>query len=160
MTVASLASRHSPWRFLPLALIASLVVVAAVNGGMVYLAVHSFPGAVGGNAFDVSNGYDEILRNAERQARLGWSASLEAQGLRPALRLAGPDGAALAGARIVGAARRPVGPEQRAALAFSATADGAYIADAPLPAGGQWDVSLVVEQGGQQLRLTRRLALR
>jgi nitrogen fixation protein FixH len=161
MTVtASFASRHSPWRHLPLGIILWLVVTVAVNAAMIFYAMNSFPGAVGDNAFDISNSYDRLTRNAEQQARLGWLVVVESADARPIVHAQDRAGAALGSAIVSGMARRPVGPAQQTALTFARAPDGRFVANAALAGVGQWDLSLLVEQDGKQLRVTRRLVLR
>ena len=53
--------RPSHWKLFPLAIIAGLGVVVLVNVGMVYAALHSFPGKAGDEDFALSNRYDAVL---------------------------------------------------------------------------------------------------
>ncbi len=147
----------SPWRFMPAGIGAWFVVVAAVNGAMIYCALHSFPGEAGGNAFDVSNHYDSVMHTAEQERQLGWAAATRMQGTRPVLLVTVADGAPLAGAVVRAAALRPVGPENRTTLDFAADKAGRYVATAALPGLGRWDLHITVSQGGKNLHVTRRV---
>ena len=146
------------WRFFPLAIVAGLGLVVAVNAGMVYAALHSFPGQAGEQDFALSNHYDTVLERAQREAALGWSlvAATDERG-RPEITLTDRNGAPLRGASVVGAAERPLGAPQRHALAFHETATGRYVADAVLPLPGQWELTLAVSQAGHGVEATRRL---
>jgi nitrogen fixation protein FixH len=43
-------------------------VVVAVNAGMIFAALASFPGKAGSDSFDLSNQYDAVLDHAQRAA--------------------------------------------------------------------------------------------
>jgi nitrogen fixation protein FixH len=126
---------------------------------MVYYALSSFPGEAGGNAFDISNHYDAVLRTAEQEQRLGWSALASVDAQHPVVRVSTADGTALRSANVRAVALRPVGPDQRTDLAFFAAPDGRYVADAALPGVGRWDLSLTIEQGGRTIHVTRRVVI-
>ena len=56
-----------------------MALVVAVNAGMVYAALHSFPGAAEGDeGFALSNHYDVVLERAQREAALGWTVAAQA----------------------------------------------------------------------------------
>ena len=149
---------RSAWRFFPLAIIAALGVVVAVNAGMVYAALHSFPGQAGAEDFELSNHYDTVLERAQREAALGWSlvAVTDERG-RPEITLSDRNGAPLHGASVGGSAQRPLGALEHRALAFHETAAGRYVADAVLPMPGQWELTLSVSLGGHDVGATRRV---
>ena len=44
-----------------------------VNAGLVYAALHSFPGKAGDEGFALSNHYDAVLEREQREAALGWT---------------------------------------------------------------------------------------
>jgi len=129
------------WRLFPVWLITAMLMVAAVNGYMVYAAVHSFPGEAGTDGFDLSNDYDKVLKTATRQAAFGWHIRLTTDPARHAkLRLAGAAGQPLAQAQIEATAERPVGPAAVTALRFQAdnpvTPQAAGDANRQAPAAG------------------------
>ena len=64
---------RSAWRFFPWAIIGGMLLVIAVNAGMAWSALHTFPGTAVEDAFDHSNDYDKVLNAAAREAALGWS---------------------------------------------------------------------------------------
>ena len=55
------SSRNPGWRWFPWAIALSLLVVVAVNGGMVWAALRTFPGVAGTDGFDLSNHYNRVL---------------------------------------------------------------------------------------------------
>jgi nitrogen fixation protein FixH len=154
---ATATNPRSAWRFFPHALIAGLGVVVLVNIGMVWAALRTFPGVAALDVFDASNGYDEVLAQAAREAALGWSVQPQGEALTPALTLADRDGQPLTGATLTAQARRPLGPDMRTAVVFEEAGPGRYVATAPLPAEGQWELRLTVEHVGQTLHATRRI---
>jgi nitrogen fixation protein FixH len=153
--------KPSRWRLFPWAIAAAMGVVIAVNVGMVYAAMHTFPGQAGGNGFDLSNRYDQVIARVQRQAALGWSVRVETDAQRhPVLLLRGPDGAPLTGAAVQATAERPLGPQHSTALAFRETARGRYVADGVLAEPGQWDLLLSASAQGHDFTTTRRIVTR
>jgi nitrogen fixation protein FixH len=158
---AATPARRSAWRWFPWIVALSLLVVIVVNGGMMWVALSTFPGAAGADGFDLSNGYDHVLDRAARQAALGWSvqAGLDADA-HPLIALTDRAGAPLAGARIEARAERPVGPADRTTLTFQATGDGQYRAAQALPEPGQWDLLIAAGVDGKTVSVTRRVIVR
>lgn len=150
--------RGSAWRWFPLALIAVMSVVFAVNGIMVWCALGTFPGQAGSDGFDLSNHYDRVLETVQREAALGWQirATTDAAG-RPELRLTDRAGMPLRGAQVVATAERPLGPRETTPLVFRDDGTGRYVADAVLAAQGQWELQLTASANGQTLVSTRRV---
>jgi nitrogen fixation protein FixH len=148
---------HSAWRYYPHAFVAALGVVVLVNIGMVWAALHTFPGVAALDVFDHSNVYDEVLAEAAREAAIGWTVQPAGEAVTPELSLAGRDGQPLAGAIVTAEARRPLGPDMKTPLAFQETAPGHYVAAAPLPAVGQWELRLLIVRQGQTMHATRRI---
>jgi len=148
----------SMWRFFPQAIVAGIGVVVAVNLGMVYAALHSFPGKAGNEDFALSNRYDAVLEHEQREAALGWTvaAQFDATG-RPEVRLTMRDGSPLRGAAVQGSAERPLGAPEPHALSFRETAAGHYEANTVLPALGQWELTLSASLGGHDIATTRRV---
>ena len=151
--------RNMGWRLFPVWLITAMLMVAAVNGYLVYAAVQSFPGQAGADGFDLSNSYDKVINTAQQQAALGWrlDATIDTA-RRPVLRLVSAVGTPLPLADIDAKAERPVGPEERTLLAFRDAGAGRYEAVDPL-AAGQWDVLLTVRADGHTYTTTRRLTV-
>ncbi len=149
---------RSPWRFFPQAMIAALGVVVLVNAGMVYAALHSFPGKAGDEGFELSNHYDAVLDREQREASLGWTliAETDATG-RPEIELTERDGSPLRGASVAASAERPLGEPERRTLVFHEAGAGRYVADAVLPAPGQWELTLLASSGGHDIAATRRV---
>ena len=150
----------SAWRFFPWAVAAAIAVVIAVNSGLIWMAVRSFPGNAGSNGFAESNAYDRVLDAAAREARLGWTLRATLDRGRPVVALTRPDGTPVEGVPVSAVAERPVGPPERTELGFQPLGGGRYLADAALPGPGQWELMLSAGQGGEGMHATRRLVVR
>lgn len=150
--------QKSAWRFFPGAVAVFLVTVVAVDGGMIWAAVHSFPGAADDHAFDTGNKYNEILANAERQAKLGWKLDVKVVSRDIQVTLTDQNGAVLPGAAVEAIATHPVGPAEPTSLAF-APQGTSYVAKSALPAPGRWDLGLTARVGEIKYRATRRIVI-
>jgi nitrogen fixation protein FixH len=150
--------KRSLWRFFPLAVVAGLGLVVLVNAGLVYAALHSFPGKAGDEGFALSNHYDAVLEREQREVSLGWivAARTDAAG-RPEVTLTGRDGAPLRGASVAASAERPLGDPERHTLVFLEAAAGRYVAGEVLPTPGQWDLTLSASLDGHDMAATRRV---
>lgn len=148
---------RSAWDWFPWAITLALVVVIAINGGMVWIAVNTFPGVAGTDGYDLSNDYNRVLTAEARQKALGWQ--LRAR-LDPAnhtvVRLVDRTGAPLPGARLTATAERPIGPKDTRTLAFQEVAPGRYIATKTLPMG-RWDVLVDARADGHLFTSTAQV---
>ena len=153
--------QRSNWRLFPWAIAAAMGLVIAVNGGMIYAALHSFPGSAGSYGFALSNHYNQVIDRAQQQAGLGWSVRAVIDGdRRPVLQLRDRAGAPLTGATVHAVAERPLGPSHGAAMTFRETPPGRYVADASLDEPGQWDVQVTASALHHEVAATRRIMVR
>ncbi len=149
------------WRFFPWFIAAGMSTVIAVNGGMVYAALHTFPGNAGSDGFDLSNHYNVVLDRVAQQAALGWTVRAEvAPGDHPVVVLTGRSGAALSGAGVRATATRPVGDPRSTDVRFTETSPGRYVGSEVLDEKGQWELQLSATAGGQSLSTSRRIVVR
>ena len=150
--------KRSLWRFFPGAIVAGIGLVVVVNAGMVYAALHSFPGKAGDEDFALSNRYDAVLARQQREASLGWALSVQTDAAgRPVVSLTGRDGSPLGGASVAASVERPLGASEAQVVVFRETEGGRYVADAVLPAQGQWELTLSVSHSGRGMAATRRV---
>ena len=148
----------SAWRFFPWAVAGAIGLVVVVNGGMIYAAVHSFPGKAGEAGFALSNHYDAVLALAENEAALGWSiAAATDRQARPIVTLTGRDGRALPAIAVTGSAGRPLGDQEAVQLLFRETEPGRFVAASALSVPGQWDLTLSISAGEHTMAATRRV---
>ena len=129
--------RRSAW--IPWLFVGGLLLVVAVNAGLIYFAVSTFTGVTVGRAYDKGRAYNHVLEEAARQEALGW---------QPVVRLAGDglhvavtdrEGRPVAG-RLVGVLRRPV---EGTEVEVSPEADGP----------GRWQASVTLRAGQWEARL-------
>jgi nitrogen fixation protein FixH len=150
--------KRSAWSSFPLWIVAGLGLVVLVNAGMVYAALHSFPGKAGDEDFALSNRYDAVLEREQREAALGWIIVAQTDDAgRPEVRLIDRDGTPLHGALVAGSAERPLGAPETQSMEFREVATGRYVADAVLPALGQWELTLSASVDGHDIAATRRV---
>jgi nitrogen fixation protein FixH len=141
-------------------MIAGLGLVVAINAGMIYAALHTFPGVAATDVFDHSNTYDAVLQQSAREAALGWTVATDMVAVSPVIHLADRDGQPISGGRVVAEARRPLGPDLATALAFIEASPGRYVAAEGLPARGQWDLRLTVTRDDNVAHATRRVLVK
>jgi nitrogen fixation protein FixH len=154
-------SQQSAWRLFPWMVGAAMGVVVAVNAGMIYAALASFPGKAGTEGFDLSNHYNAVLDQAWHDTELGWTILARADGIgRPEVNLTDSKGSPLSGASVAASAERPLGARQVRRLTFRETAVGRYVADVALTPLGQWDLALSASAGGHAMVATRRIIVR
>ena len=60
-------------RWIPWVFAGMMLIVVAVNGVLIFSAVHSFTGTTTGAAYDRGRAYNHVIAEAERQATLGWT---------------------------------------------------------------------------------------
>jgi len=149
------------WRFFPWFIAAAMGVVVAVNFGMAYTALHTFPGTAGGDGFDLSNHYNFILDRVTKQAALGWNvrAEVTAEG-HPVIVLSDRSGTALAAAGVQVTAERPVGDKLTTQVRFSEMSPGRYVGVETLSEKGQWELRISATAGGHGISATRRIVVR
>jgi nitrogen fixation protein FixH len=157
MSAVKTQTQSTSWRWFPWAIAAGLLVVIAVNAGLVTLAHRTFPGAVEDHAFDTGNRYNAVLDEAARQAAAGFTIEIVPAGRVVAITLADSAGHP-AEAVLTGTARHPVGPDEPTGLNFEGSA-GHYTATSALPGAGQWDVALRFTIGGAEYSTTRRIVV-
>jgi nitrogen fixation protein FixH len=156
----NIEERNSPWRWFPVASLAALGVVVLINTGMIYAALHTFPGNSADDGFDASNRYDRVLDAAAQKAALGWSVDAKAEGNRAAVHVVGKDGQAMPNARVTATARRPLGPPMATELTFDEQPNSIWRAESALPQPGQWDLTIKVVNSADAMTFTRRILVK
>lgn len=155
-------SRWIPWVF-----VAFFVVVAAVQGVLIWFALESFSGLSTDNAYQRGIAYNRTLAAEAAEAGLGWGVTLAwrpdpmvpAKG-RLEVEVLDRLGQPLQGAEIKARLRRPVGPESVVETMLEPDMPGRYAVDLALPLRGQWDVDLDLTTAAGTSRLTDRIFAR
>jgi nitrogen fixation protein FixH len=143
-------------RWIPWVFAGMMLIVVAVNGVLIYSAVHSFTGTTTGKAYDRGRAYNHVIAEAERQAALGWTPQVSLVGGRLRVAVVDRDSAPVPG-RLEGLLHRPL--DGRAVpLAFAPAAAGVWSAEAVTPAAGQWEARLTLtDAAGRHLDIRQRV---
>jgi nitrogen fixation protein FixH len=138
--------------------------VFVVNGALIYEAVSTHTGLVANEPYRKGLAYNERISADERQARLGWTETLEVgRDGHVTLALAKPDGRAVPGLKVEGVLGRPATNRYDIKLALVETAPGRYEAQTGTIAEGSWLIALEARaQAGAEpvYRSRRRLWLK
>lgn len=156
-TTAVGRGRYIPWLF-----VAGFAIVFAVNGTMIGVAVGSFSGLYTPKPRDRGLHYNEVIAAQQARDALGWRVEPIWRPGRDDLEIAVFDraGQPLAGAQVAVALVRPAEKGAVIGVAMEAVDIGRHAGHVALPARGNWDVDISVEQGGQRFAQTRRMFLR
>lgn len=131
-----------PWLF-PL----GLALVVAVNAGLLWFALRTFPGTVERNAYETGRQYNRLLQADAQREHRGWQVEIS---LSPAdasieARYRRADGTPIEGLAPRLAARRPVGDPVVLSLPMQRVAAGLYRARPDWPHRGLWQLQLQAE---------------
>ncbi|MCU0985693.1 MAG: FixH family protein [Acetobacteraceae bacterium] len=145
------SDRWIPWTF-----VGGMVLVIVVNAVMVWFALSTFTGTTVDRAYERGRLYNEVIAEAERQARLGWRFSVlwEADASAPlsgrvVLQAADKGSAPLDRLSIDASVLRPLEAPEPLSLGFTQVAPGRYVAPLVLPKPGQWEVRLEARRGAE-----------
>ena len=75
--------RFGPDGWIPMIFVGGFLVIAAVNGVMIWLAVDTFTGIATERHYEKGLAYNQALAAAEVQAALGWTAETAFEGSGP-----------------------------------------------------------------------------
>jgi nitrogen fixation protein FixH len=152
--VAEAAPRRSGW--IPWVFVWGMVLVVVVNAIMVWFALSTFTGTTVERSYERGRLYNEVIAEADRQARIGWRFSLvwEADVSAPlagkvVLTAADSGSAPLDRLSIEGVVLRPLEAPEPIALGFTQVAPGRYIARLAVPKPGQWEVRVEARRGSE-----------
>lgn len=149
--------RYVPWLF-----VAGFAVVIAVNATMIGVAVASFSGLYTPKPRDRGLHFNEVIAAQQARDALGWRVEPTWRPESDRIEIAVFDrtGRPLAGARVAVALVRPAEKGAVVSVAMEALDIGRHAGHVALPARGNWDVDISVDQGGQHFAQTRRMFLR
>lgn len=132
-------------------LVAFFAVVMTVNFTMARFAMSTFGGKVVDNSYVASQHYNEWLKRADAQDRLGWNESITLDAERHVLLTIRKDGALLDGVQAAATINHPLGRTAPAALRFEPAAGGVLRSVEPLVLG-RWRLDLIVRHGADEAR--------
>jgi nitrogen fixation protein FixH len=141
--------------WIPLLFVAGFLVLFAVTGRFVYLALTTSNGLVTSNAYERGLAYDDIIAAEEAQAARGWLLEMDIPGLSgegqiAAITLTDRNGEALSGGSVILMAERMSRYAQQVQLTLSDVGNGRYEAAADFPIGGRWFVSVLADVEGER----------
>lgn len=135
------------------------LIVLGVNLTLVVTAFRSWTGLTNSAPYEHGLRYNRTLQAARDQAALGWNGRLSYDGKHLAFDLTGKDGAAIDGAQVSAWISRPVASGRDLDVAMVSQGGGRYVAEAPAPAPGQWDIRVDVSIGDANWHSTTRVVV-
>ena len=146
---------------IPLVFIAGFAIVIAVNGIMMWLAIHSFSGLYSDHARATGVTYNRVIAEQKARDALGWkvATSWQPESQRLGISLAKADGSPLAGARVSVELVRPAEKFTPLDVHLTDLGDGRFDGKVDLPLRGSWDLDIAVESNGQHFAVTKRVFL-
>ncbi len=153
----AVAGSWIPWVFVGL-----FLVVLAVNGTMIAIAVSTFTGLETSNAYEKGLAYNNRLAAAAEQEKLGWEAVLDVapfgeQQVAIAFELNDQLGNPITSAEVEAVLLRPVQEGHDMAVRLEDRGHGLYAAAIDLPFAGQWHIQLKAEARNHIYRLAERI---
>lgn len=147
-----MTKRFTGWHMTAI-LVGFFGIIFAVNGVMATIATRTFGGVVVENSYVASQEFNNWLRAAKQQERLGWHPKVALDARRRVL-VALP----VAGASVTGYAEHPLGRAADIPLTFEGSREtrGSRSGQA-LPAG-RWTVHLVIRRGADEARLAETVS--
>ncbi|HYD99976.1 MAG TPA: FixH family protein [Alphaproteobacteria bacterium] len=156
--MAAALPRTPTYRWIPLALLALLGVVVAVNIYFVVEAKRSWTGLVAERPFEEGTAYNRVLAQARAQDALGWKAAATLEGGRLRFALSSAVGTPIAGMAVTARLERPVDPIPPVEIALAPEAGG-YGAAVELPRRGQWQLRITAARGGLVYQHSQRVVV-
>lgn len=132
-------------------LVAFFGVVITVNFTMARLALSSFGGTVVDNSYVASQHYNEWLRRAADQERLGWQEQVDLDAARHIRVAIHKDDHILTGLIVQATLSHPLGRTPPRVMVFEPAGDGLLRSTQAVPAG-RWWLDLAVRQGADRAR--------
>jgi nitrogen fixation protein FixH len=154
--------RSSRFSIVPWLFIAGFIIVIAVNGTMMWLAIGSFSGLYSGHARERGVHYNDVVAQQRSRDALGWTVQVGWQPGSDRLDLTVSDvaGQPLEAAVVSVELIRPAEKRPPVEVAMRDLGAGRFSGSVVLPARGNWDADIAIEAGGRRFALTKRLFLR
>ena len=132
--------------------------VIGVDSLFIVKAYSTFSGEAAKNPYEAGLLYNRTLAQRQREAALGWTATIEEAGGDAILvRLVDRQGLPIEGLTVAGVLERPATSRGSRSVRFAAAAPGVYRADAA-PLDGAWDLHVTIRRSdGALFEADRRL---
>ena len=145
-------------RWIPWVFVGAMLVVVAVNFGMVYAALSTFTGVTVPRAYERGRQYDQVLDEAARQRAMGWQADVALAGNRVTVTVRDAAGAPVTG-ELAGLLRRPLEGTDLP-LTWTAGGPGIWTTTIATPKSGQWELRATLTGApGQHFDIRQRMML-
>lgn len=141
--------------WIPLLFVGGFLILFAVTGNFVRLALTTFPGLVTTNAYERGLAYDDVIAAEQAQAEQGWQMTIMApefsgEGQVATITLSDRNGEPLAGGTVIMMAERMTRYAQQVRVQMSDVGAGRYEAPMELPISGRWLVSVLADIDGSR----------
>ena len=147
--------RITGWHVL-IAVVAFFGTVIAVDTIFMVQAYRTFSGQVASNPYEAGVAFNRTLAQRQKEAALGWSASVEAiDGKAVMVRVVDREGRPVDRLSLTGALERPATEAGRQALTFKPMGQGRY--QAPARLDGAWDLRATARNARDVFELESRL---
>ncbi len=150
--------------WIPLLFVAGFLILFAVTGSFVKLALTSFPGLVTTNAYERGLAYDDVLAAERAQEEQGWQMDIQmprlsGEGQTATIVLADRNGEPLSGGTVILMAERMTRYAQQVRLQLSDVGQGRYEGAIEFPISGRWFVSVLADVDGNRHFATQEFYL-
>jgi nitrogen fixation protein FixH len=140
-------------------LVVFFVVVFAVNGLMMKLAIQTLPGTEVDSAYSASLAYEKEIAAARDQDARAWKVNAHVQrgadgGAMVQVEARDKHGLPMSGLTFLGRFERPTDRRADQPVGLTDVGGGVYRGSAPLIAPGQWDLVLEGDAAGQRMFLS------
>lgn len=154
--------RTVPGSWIPWVFFGLFLLVLAVNGTMITIAVSTFTGLETTNAYEKGLAYNSRLDALAEQESLGWRADFVTtpkgeQRVALVFELSDQLGNPITSADVEATLLRPVQEGHDLKVHLDDQGNGSYAADVDLPLAGQWDIQLTAKARNKTYRLANRI---
>jgi nitrogen fixation protein FixH len=154
-SAASPKGQITGWHVL-VGVVAFFALIIAVDTVFMVLAYRTFSGQVASNPYEAGLAFNRTLAQREREAALGWSASVDTErGSAVVVRVRDREGRALDRLSLTGSLERPATEAGKQVLDFKPLGQGRYRASAQLD--GAWDLRAMARDAQNAFELEARL---
>ncbi|MFK7792071.1 MAG: FixH family protein [Devosiaceae bacterium] len=141
--------------WIPLLFVGGFLLLFAVTGNFVHLALTTSTGLVSTNAYERGLAYDDVLAAEQAQEARGWQMdiampALSGEGQNAVITLTDRNGEALSGGHVILMAERMTRYAQQIRLDLTDIGNGRYQAPIEFPIGGRWFVSVLADVEGER----------
>lgn len=134
-------------------------VIAAVNAGMVTLALRTHSGVVTEHAFEKGLNYNQTIADANAQAKLGWKIDVVWNHHQLRVTIHDAEGHLLSPSHVTAHISRPTQDQFDMDLILHPAGHHLWMATATPPLKGVWDIRLMIEHANDHYEHIDRLVI-